>query len=317
MPRKPDIGLYPGQHKLEGLARLVVKNSQIRGKYPTTLQKSALEDFRRVKLVPAGTSTYKIAKIYMPIFDRLFFFKSLRGRLHIIPTGKYSKKTYGWTEDTSNNKAKIVVNTSWEDGKTRVLKHIATTLHEMIHAFLLIYMLPYYRDERPSFYGDGYTGHGAAWQDIAYALETAVNDPRFLDLKLDLGRGTALRGEINKASELIDPARWGLDFRRKIPPGNDFCSRTVKPRQLSYKFQGARNPGAQGGPAKWPGNFVLQGMPAQLPKGWFMSMQFPPGQPFDQMRPNKSLGRPPIPAKRKHLDLESIREKMKKLIFGE
>jgi hypothetical protein len=78
IPQDPKATFIPGQRKLEDLARLAVENSQHRGSRLTSLQKSALQDFRRVKLVPSETSTTKIADIYISIFDRLFFFGSLR-----------------------------------------------------------------------------------------------------------------------------------------------------------------------------------------------------------------------------------------------
>jgi hypothetical protein len=171
MPRDPKTTFVPGQHKLEDLARLAVENSQHRGSRLTSLQKSALQDFRRVKLVPSETSTTKIANIYISIFDRLFFFGSLKGRISFTATGEVSNRIYGYTDPLGDSRqpqeAKIAVNTLYHNRKGRILQHLATMLHEMIDAYLMIHMLPVYLDGETSFYKDGHTGHGASWQDVA------------------------------------------------------------------------------------------------------------------------------------------------------
>jgi hypothetical protein len=317
MRRSSNAQLCPGQHKLEDLARLIVSNSQLRGPRLTSLQKSALKDFRRVKIVPAGTSTNEIAKIYMPIFDRLFFLGTLQGHVSISPSGQFSNTCYGYTDDISQDQAQIVVHTLFEDGETRVLKHIATILHEMIHAFLFVYMHPQYL-ESPNFHGDGYTGHGESWQDIAYALDKATSDPGLLNMKLQMGRDTALKGEMRKTSERIDPARWGLDLSRNRTPADQFCSRAVRPVQLPYRpTGGTRRPSPQNEPARRPENFQFQSIPGRIPGGWVVKLQGPRGQTLYPMMPAGKFGRRPMPVNNQDAHLGEMMNRIQKFIFGE
>jgi len=59
---------------------------------------------------------------------------------------------------------------------------------------------------------EGRTEHGFAWQDIAYALETTANDPKFVGMRLDLDRLKALKGELRLwYKSVVDLTRWGFD----------------------------------------------------------------------------------------------------------
>ena len=58
----------------------------------------------------------------------------------------------------------------------------------------------------------GYTGHGASWHDIAYALAKAVKDPTLWGVPLELGRDVSMAVELNAAQwagEYIDPTPLG------------------------------------------------------------------------------------------------------------
>ena len=106
--------------------------------------------------------------------------------------------------------------------------HMGTLLLEMIHGFLLIYMLPRYNKEPRSLNnGHGYTGHGSAWHDITYALEKSFGYFTLMDVKLPMGRDVALWGEMVQAQargEKIDPSKRGLGQNRRKNPGNISCS---------------------------------------------------------------------------------------------
>jgi hypothetical protein len=60
----------------------------------------------------------------------------------------------------------------------------------------------------------GKTGHGFAWQEIAYALEIAINDPLLIRLpyRIRSGRKVGLMEEMEKcsASVVVDANRWEL-----------------------------------------------------------------------------------------------------------
>jgi hypothetical protein len=69
----------------------------------------------------------------------------------------------------------------------------------------------------------GCTGHGACWQDAAYAVERAVQDPAFINLGIPLARNSSLADELNRSDKSVadmdmDLGRWGfskrdIDFR--------------------------------------------------------------------------------------------------------
>ncbi|KAN0090121.1 hypothetical protein V8E51_018700 [Hyaloscypha variabilis] len=168
----PKRKLTRGSHTLVDLARLAVRNSQNRGARLTSLQQQALRAFRNVGIVPDETSTRQIIRIYEPIFDKLFFLGSLEGKLSITATGdpatRSDEKIHGMAFPATDG-ADIELNIHGEGGQQRILQHVATLLHEMIHAFFMVYMLPkYYREK--TFRSYGYDGHGQYWHDIAYAL---------------------------------------------------------------------------------------------------------------------------------------------------
>lgn len=224
---------------------LIVKNSRDRGDSLTSLQKEALRATSKGQVLGSGKSTYELIKFYQPIFDKLFFLGSLKGRLKVTATGKWANRegNYGWANFDSQrrDKAKIAVNTMMDNGQNRILRHMGTSLHEMIQGFLLIYMVPRYNKERRLFNnGHGYTGHGSAWHDIAYALEKASDHSTLMDIKLPMGRDVALWGEMVQAQtrgEKIDPNKWGLGQNRRRNPGNMSCSTCMPGGQL--------NPGGQ------------------------------------------------------------------------
>jgi len=172
-----------------------------------------------VGIVPDETSTRQIIRIYEPIFDKLFFLGSLQGKLSITATGdpatRGDEKIHGMAFPATDG-ADIELNIHGEGGRQRILQHVATLLHEMIHAFFMVYMLPkYYREK--TFRKYGYDGNGQYWHEIAYALEKAVNG--LGGVQLDLGRSRAIWREMAKG-ERIDPRKWGMNVQRNqaAPP---------------------------------------------------------------------------------------------------
>jgi len=125
------------------------------------------------------------------------------GTLGADGTEGYEKRVKGGAE--------IKINTIPRGNEERVLKHMATLLHGIIHAFLDVYMLR--RENKSRFDLNGYTGHGQFWQGIAYAMETAVSP--LLGVSLDLGRESALWQEIQEAEgERIDASRWSMSVHK-------------------------------------------------------------------------------------------------------
>jgi hypothetical protein len=115
----PKAKLIRGRHTLVDLARLAVRNSQKRGAILTSLQQQALRAFQNMGIVPDKTSTRQIIKIYEPIFDKLFFLRSLEGKLSIIATGnpatRGDEKIHGMAFPATDG-ADIELNTPGEGG---------------------------------------------------------------------------------------------------------------------------------------------------------------------------------------------------------
>jgi hypothetical protein len=124
------------------------------------------------------------------------------------------------------DRAKIVVSTLNDDRENRILKHVSTLFHEMIHAFLRIYKNLICNFRRRFHDGYGYTGYGIYWHDIAYALQKAVKSST--GITLDLGRKISMVIELQQAritGERIDLTKWGLLKKRDSEiPGIGACS---------------------------------------------------------------------------------------------
>jgi hypothetical protein len=100
------------------------------------------------------------------------------------------------------------------DDRERRIRQLGTLLHEMTHAFLELYSC-FCQDCRRKLKHLGPTGHGFAWQDAAFAIELAANDPSFLNLPVELGRYAALRTDLAEANEEAprELSRWGFENR--------------------------------------------------------------------------------------------------------
>jgi hypothetical protein len=79
----------------------------------------------------------------------------------------------------------------------------------MIHAFFRLWACDY---DECSYTRDGIgnrgSGHGRAWQDVAFALEKAVRDDKLLNLDLKLDREAAFALELF----VDDRELVGMDF---------------------------------------------------------------------------------------------------------
>ena len=89
----------------------------------------------------------------------------------------------------------------------RLLYYLGTLLHEMVHAFLMLWGCD--RSSCPK-----NEGHGGTFLDIAYALAKATRDSGFLNLKISLGLTVSLAVELQKTGERVPSdsqlARWGI-----------------------------------------------------------------------------------------------------------
>jgi hypothetical protein len=102
----------------------------------------------------------------------------------------------------------------------RAVFRLGTLLHEVCHAFLLIYMCP--KCKNWEVYFDQFAGHGWAWQRIAAQVESMAQLK--LGLPLDLGRFTAIQcnWKDHKTWPSVDEVdQWDLENASTWPPAVD------------------------------------------------------------------------------------------------
>jgi hypothetical protein len=154
----------------------------------------------------------------LSIFDDLLFGSTVAARTSLEFSGTRTpilSRTYGETILEAGHRVTITVETMVGIGKThtqRLWHYAGTLLHEMVHAYIDLYISPGIRIPRFLAY-TGETGHGFLWQDIAYTVETTFN--AMTGAKVDLGRQLDLGRELGqwpKADwrDVDTVSRWGL-----------------------------------------------------------------------------------------------------------
>jgi hypothetical protein len=161
------------------------------------------------------------------LFDGLFFFGSLQGRINLLIEKESYQETKGYRGITSgDSKIRMALRMKqkrqriimWRDEKSSsrlllLLGYIGTLLHEMIRAFFALWACDCCRRAVEN---GGLTGHGRAWQDLALALETAYTDHRLLGIvNMCLGRQNSLAFEVSlsgdRQANLVLRQRWDLN----------------------------------------------------------------------------------------------------------
>jgi len=200
----------------------------------STMQQSALDDYRTNPIYQLsnvkGFGEKAVLRAYFLLFDKLFFGQTLERytELH-VPDRDWSwgRKISGqnfwricWFSRTNFLKVQcgitVYPRNKISDMKLRCLQRIGILLHEMIHVFFRIY---HHQKSVtwPVYYSTlGYTGHGPAWQEVAYALEQACRDPGFLNLgsSLKLSRRSHFLCDYsvsNQYGQGYENNPWGLD----------------------------------------------------------------------------------------------------------
>lgn len=167
---------------------------------------------------------------YKTLFDRLFFFGSLRPHVKCVmqkPKGAEEHlmgrtdqdKSYQlkWSYPFHEKRMEVCITlfrTKTKSRPERLKEYLATMLHEMIHAFLDIWGCRY-EGCYNVWQRQGVKGHGHAWQDAALAIELAVADKSMLGIELDLGRQKSLAVDIvyerRAVPEEQELGRWGMN----------------------------------------------------------------------------------------------------------
>ncbi|CZR68695.1 uncharacterized protein PAC_18594 [Phialocephala subalpina] len=218
--------LSKGQHSASDVAMMVIEYASRREPDLSLRQRKALAWYRSGELSKTLSTRRDNDKIvfnaYFHFFDDMFFGSLLKkGRISVYLTKKetrilkvagesstYCRKTQGRTKTSCI----IWVHraTHIKDNRDQGLFGLSTLLHEMLRCFLDSYtcLTPSCRDGLSQLGKE----HGFAWQDAAYALEKAVNDPTYLNLPLMLERSFELVSELKKWGKfpVKDLGRWGF-----------------------------------------------------------------------------------------------------------
>lgn len=195
------------QHKTDDLLAAIELFSSREPDALTTSQKAALESFKQwYGPINVKRSKTKLIK-YCKLLDRIFFAGSLGGftDVQFEPDMDQSKKL-GYTsrpETDTYGKPLVKIRISAlnlagtvDDDSTEVL---AVLLHEMIHAFLMLFHCHCEACLKQSTTEIGYTGHGKAWEKMAIRIQNAASAK--LGLQVD-GIGRNVRYELEVAQAL-------------------------------------------------------------------------------------------------------------------
>jgi hypothetical protein len=177
-----------------------------------------------------STLLYAYMCNYFRVFEQLFFGGRLWMNCVLVVSPDFKEGVKGICRpDAKIGKCVITLyNMRGTTFEQRVQSYLGTLLHEMLHAYLVLYVRGEYDPHPGCHLGVGHTHHGVAWQNIAQALEQAVNDPKLLGLQLDLGRQNSLDHElyyteerngfmgVDKPGQSMDPKRWGLERRDEL-----------------------------------------------------------------------------------------------------
>jgi len=162
---------------------------------------------------------------YFNIFDQIFFFGCLKGLVNVefklemtnrddfgICAHQHhdlaSRQTIPDNFAASISIRNLSRDPNYSPQRTRLEKYLGTLLHEMLHAYLGIYMCDCCpRCHQLSDRIMGTSGHGPTWHEAAFALEQATHP--LIGRKLELGRRNGMISE------------YGPDYRNniKVPEG--------------------------------------------------------------------------------------------------
>ena len=133
---------------------------------------------------PARTTPISVMEIIAPyfvLFDNMFFFGSLAGNVDFFLRSEVAGSGWAWTREHPPHVQWVMGCRPIEitfflvptEGKTIVEvaeQYIGTLLHEMIHAFMVLYGCKQSCCRR-QFEEAGKSGHGVAWLDAATRIE--------------------------------------------------------------------------------------------------------------------------------------------------
>jgi hypothetical protein len=237
-----------GWHTPPDISRRVAEWTNRRGSQLSARQQAALERYRRDKIFNishAGKYSEKeFIEAYFDFFDDMFFGGNLKGYCTIkllqlpvffcqardIYCGHRNCGKSGDTIKTPPSSGfgprprRIPLTIRiWEpnylsSSQSRRIWKLEVLLHEMVHCIFLLYRCADHncKEDMKCFSLLGATGHGACWQDAAYAVEGAVRDPAFVDLNIELSRSISLARELNKSGKSVvdvDLWRWAFSER--------------------------------------------------------------------------------------------------------
>lgn len=208
----------------------------------TSTQASGIERAMQLASFSSSELTAEhLVEKFFHLFDDLFFERSLR----YVVTPKIERGTSAVNTCCKGlahgGRLPVMLDDTSSSLKAGVLGRL---LHDMIHAYLWRYGFRSFTYDKLFEHGWGFSGHGAAWQDIAAVLEKSMKEH---ELPLDLGRNEALRTEFESFARKMDalkneqkPFGKGVEMIPKDTEG----SKASNEDQL--ELRGKSNSGSQG-----------------------------------------------------------------------
>jgi hypothetical protein len=232
--------LRPGRHAVPDITRQVAEWAHRRGSQLSDRQQTALANYRRESIFSisnAGNYSEKeLFRAYFEFFDDMFFGGFLEGcitikllRDPVFTSWEGERPRYGHdageggiTVRDQNTSAfeirkhrvgftiRIREPNHLESTRERCLWQLNVLLHEMVHCIFLVFSCVNRgcKEEMKRFSSLGPTGHGACWQDAAYAVEKAVQDPAFINLGIHQWQVSGRSWEVGVHKERHRISEW-------------------------------------------------------------------------------------------------------------
>ncbi|RDL40276.1 uncharacterized protein BP5553_00255 [Venustampulla echinocandica] len=228
------------RHNVIHLAELVILFSNLRGEDVTSKQALSIFQYQNEPRFDLSKDMRdvpdeEVIVLYFHLFDDMYFFGSLAPRCDIILAPEEAKdlgyngkhESYKMWNIKRNNficirpyrRKRSEITLYRRETETpfrwqRLHMYLGTLLHEMTHAFFMLWACKHKDCGAGTWEKMGLYGHGCLWQDIALALEMAVKEyPICLDLTLT--REIALARELRLTGRAVareGVERWNMDY---------------------------------------------------------------------------------------------------------
>lgn len=215
-------GMDMSKHDEAQLGKLLDKVLRKTTSAPSTMQKQAIERFNAIFSDCAADNVCSLThfgsniKIYFDIFDKLFFFGSLKSKCEVLFVDIAEKDTLGLCTGPYGNLTccRIRISPLAYGKKQSLVEYLQTLLHEMNHAYFQYYGRWKGQRYHHDFTSTGQEGHGALWQEAAQSIKRTGR--QLLGIDFDLGEQWSLACELAKQNKNPRPSdikpEWNINY---------------------------------------------------------------------------------------------------------